>query len=516
MMFTVMTVMAWSIAIATLIALASWWAHRSYLRFAERSRGPASYALPCGGAQTPIDDMLAPLERAHPGQNGLILLLDNADAFAARSLTARDAGRSLDLMYYIWRTDVTGWLLIDELVKAANRGVRVRLLLDDVNVQGFDRTFLALAQHPLIDVRLFNPTRNRGVALHRIVEMILGLARFNRRMHGKMWIVDGRMAIIGGRNIGDTYFGANAGKKRISVDADVMMSGPKVADVSAVFDGFWNLGLSLPILSLWPTFQSNQTAFGKRLVRHAQAMPAQSFRQKVEGDRSLKSFVTERQYWTDNVQLLADPPEKAYALHDAPWVDTAIASALAAAKSKVQLVTPYFVPGTEGLAWLTSLAVRGVDVSLVTNALSATDQITVYGAYRTYRSPMLAAGARIFEFSKPIVAGGKKEVIHSKVFIIDGRQGIVGSVNFDLRSAYTNTELGLLFEGPPLMEELSAMFTALSSPAQAYEVSHQGEALRWAVARPGLPEVMWVEPEAGRSRRALSWMIGRLPIQSYL
>lgn len=508
--------LVWSVLISAMVALASWWGHRSYRRFVERSRGPASYARPVGGPPTPVDALIAPQETAHPDQNGLALLLDNADAFAARSLSAQQAGRSLDLMYYIWRTDLTGWLLIDDLVKAADRGVRVRLLLDDVNVQGFDRTFLALAQHPLIDVRLFNPTRNRGHALRRIAEMLLGLARFNRRMHGKMWIVDGRLAVLGGRNIGDTYFGANAGHKRISVDADIMMAGPKVEDVSAVFDGFWNLGLSLPILSLWPRFQSNRTAFRKRLARYAGAAPAEDFRQGAEAGRSFARYVQERLYWTENVELLADPPEKAYDLRHSPWVDTAISSMLATAQKDVQLITPYFVPGAEGLAGLGRLSARGVRVSLVTNALSATDQITVYGAYRTYRGPMLAAGARIHEFSKPAVAGGKKDVIHSKVFLVDGRQGMVGSVNFDLRSAYLNTELGVLFDAPPLIAELSDLFAALSSPALSYDVSLQGDALRWAVARPGLPAVMWVEPEAGRSRRALSWMIGQLPIQRYL
>jgi putative cardiolipin synthase len=216
------------------------------------------------------------------------------------------------------------------------------------------------------------------------------------------------------------------------------------------------------------------------------------------------------------VQLLADPPDKAYDLHTAPWMDTAIASILQAAKTEVQLITPYFVPGATGLAWLTDLAAGGVKTSLVTNALSATDLITVHGAYRYYRHPMLAAGAQVFEFSRPVAAGGKRDVLHSKVFVIDGQQGIVGSLNFDLRSAYMNTELGLLFEGPPLLAELTAMFDALSSPEQAYNLTLKDSTLHWSVARPGLPNVMLAEPEAGQSRRAISWIVGQLPIQKYL
>lgn len=512
---SLLIVIAWIVAAVALIAVASWSAHHSYRRFLQDARGPASTALPCAGPDTSLDLLLGPLEQSHPGQSGLRLLLDNFDAFAARALSGALAGRSLDLMYYIWNTDLAGWLLIDTLVSAADRGVRIRLLLDDVNVQGFDRAFLALTQHPLIEVRLFNPTRNRGQALRRMTEMLLGLARFNRRMHGKLWIADGRLAIIGGRNISDTYFGADDGD-RSAVDADVMLLGSKVTDVSAVFDSYWNLGLSLPIASLWPGFRVNKAAFRKRVARHVQSAASRHYSAKVQKGKSPENFLTQRLYWTDKVQLLADPPEKAYNLHTAPWMDTAITSMLEAAKTEVLLITPYFVPGAVGLAELTGLATRGVNVSLVTSALSATDLIAVHGAYRYYRGSMLAAGARLFEFSKPAQVGRKRDFLHSKVFIIDGRQGLVGSLNFDLRSAYINTELGLLFEGPPLLAELTAMFDQLSSPEKAYQVTRKGRSLYWAVTRPGLPTVMTVEPEAGRSRRAVSWIVGHLPIHKYL
>ncbi|MGO4910176.1 phosphatidylserine/phosphatidylglycerophosphate/cardiolipin synthase family protein [Pseudorhodobacter sp. W20_MBD10_FR17] len=503
------------VAAAALLTVASWLAHRSYRKFLQKKRGSDSTALPCAGPDTPLDMLLDPLEQSNQGRSGLRLLLDNTDAFAARALSAAQAGRSLDLMYYIWSTDTAGWILIDALMAAADRGVRIRLLLDDVNVQGFDRSFLALTQHPLIEVRLFNPTRNRGQALRRMAEMLLGLTRFNRRMHGKMWIADGRLAIIGGRNIGDTYFGADKAG-RMSVDADVMLLGPKVNDVSAVFDSFWNIGLSLPIVALWPRLRVNRAAFRKRLARRLRSASSRQFLRDVQTGRSPETFLTERLYWTENVQLLADPPDKAYDLHTAPWMETAISSILGAAKTDVQLITPYFVPGPEGLAMLTRLEARGVKVSLVTNALSATDLITVHGAYRYYRSPMLAAGARVFEFSKPALTGRKRDVLHSKVFVIDGKLGLVGSLNFDLRSAYMNTELGLLFDGPPLLAELGDMFDALSAPEKAYQVTLAGRALQWAVARSGLPAVMTVEPEAGVSRRAVSWILGHLPIQKYL
>jgi cardiolipin synthase C len=515
MMPNVLLGLAWGVATAAIVAFASWWAQRSYRRFMQNARGPAAMALPVAGLDTPLDMMIGRLEQQNLGNSGLRLLLDNTDAFAARIEAAAMAGRSLDLMYYIWRTDLAGWLLIDALIAAADRGVRIRLLLDDVNVQGFDRTFLALTQHPLIEVRLFNPIRNRGHVLRRMLEMALGLARFNRRMHGKMWIADGRLAIIGGRNIGDTYFGADEGN-RISADADIMLLGPKVADLSDVFDGYWNIGLSLPIVALWPAFKANRAAFRKRLARHVGSGPSRQFLKKVREIRLPGTFLMEGLQWTDKVQLLADPPNKAYGEHTTPWMNSAIATILEAAKADVQIMTPYFVPGLAGLAGLTGLLVRGVKVTLITNALSATDLITVHGAYRYYRSPLLEAGAKIYEFSKPALKGRKRDILHSKVFVIDQRLGIVGSLNFDLRSAFMNTEIGLLFEEPTLVAELTAMFAAMSSPEQAYHVTREGGALRWLVVRAGLRQSLVVEPEANRSRRAISWIVGHLPIQKYL
>lgn len=221
-------ILYWIVGLGAALFAASVLALRSYARFAARARGPVTTALPRSGHAGPLDALYGPLEAAHPGLNGLANLIDHDDAFVARIRSARMAVRSLDLVYYLWRTDTAGWLLIGELLAAADRGVRVRLLLDDVNVQGLDLAFLGLNQHPNIEVRLFNPLRNRGHALRRGIEFALGLPRFNRRLHGKAWIADGRLAILGGRNIGDTYFGAHGSAAPNSLDADVMLVGPKV------------------------------------------------------------------------------------------------------------------------------------------------------------------------------------------------------------------------------------------------------------------------------------------------
>ncbi len=531
--------LTWLVVAAFGLVAAFWLAQRTWTRFVRRTHGANSAALGRGGPPSTLDRLFVPLEAAHPGQSGLMTLLDGADAFAARAMTAGLAGRSLDLMYYLWRTDLAGWLLIETLLAAADRGVRIRLLLDDVNVQGLDRTFLALSQHPMIEVRLFNPTRHRRFALRRAIEMVLGLSHFNRRMHGKLWIVDGRLVILGGRNIGDTYFGAREGEP-VSVDADVMLVGDKVAGVETVFDSYWNLGLSMPIRALWPGFTVSAAAFRRRLARKTHGTAARRFQDQTLADRTPDQVLTARLRWTDKVTLLADPPDKAYGAPSDPGMAGAVHDLLDAARAEVLMITPYFVPGNEGMAHLTGLCARGVKVSLLTNALAVADKVVVHGAYRHYRTRLLAAGGILHEFAGGRGAGGpdlgasplglgsaegagtrgdgaqQGEVLHSKIFVIDQSQAVVGSLNFDLRSALTNTELGLLFEEPSLVAELVAHVDRLCAPSRAFAVTEVAGRLHWAVSRPGQPADMTVEPEASAVRRALSWIVGQLPIQHYL
>jgi cardiolipin synthase C len=515
------TGLIWLLVVVVLIIAASAVAFRSWRRYAKQARGKPGHALPRTGPPTLLDNLFDGSEASHPGENGLAGLFENADAFAARTLSAQSAGRSLDLMYYIWQTDLTGWLLLHDIQAAADRGVRVRLLLDDVNVQGYDLTFLALNQHPMIEVRLFNPIRNRGHAARRWLELALGMSRFNRRLHCKAWIADGRLAIIGGRNIGDTYFGASrygraGANERASRDADLLVAGPVVAEIETLFDSYWNIGLVLPILALWPKLRIGPQHFRKQLARRANAVTARRFMAAALAGRDAAAVLANKLHWTDSARVIADPPDKAYGRRKTPWMAEQVLSILNGAADEVRLITPYFVPGAAGLSALKVLLRRGVKLSLLTNALSASDNVFVHGAYRHYRRPLLADGARIFEFAPPAGKRRQRDVLHSKVFVIDQQQAIVGSLNFDMRSAYTNSELGIHFEQPDLVAELLQIFDRDSSPGQAYSLSLDQGAERWAVARPGLPRVMRVEPEANPLWRAVSWVVGRLPIHGWL
>lgn len=507
----IVQLVGWLVALGLVGLAASAIALRSWNRFARRARGPVVTCLPRGTEVTPLDALLDPLEDAHPAQAGLATLLEGREAFAARSASAALAGRSLDLIYYIWATDTSGWLLMADLIAAADRGVRIRLLLDDVNVQGFDLAFLSLTQHPNIEVRLFNPLRSRGHWLRRGLELALGMTRFNRRMHGKVWIADGRLAIMGGRNVGDTYFAAPGSGVRHSADADMILTGPPVAQVEALFDSYWNLGLSLPILTLWPRLNLPMRRFRRRLARKSGALLAADYRKTALGGRAEGEILTARLRWTSEVEVLADPPDKAFGRQRGMWMAESLRRQIETTQDRLCITTPYFVPGAEGLALLSSLTARGVQVSVLTNSLSATDIFAVHGAYSHYRPALLAAGARLFEYAPPRNLRGQRGLLHSKVFLIDTDRALVGSYNFDLRSFHTNIELGLLFREAGLVAELAAMFDRQTAPEQAFELSLENGRLHWNIVEDGRPGRERAEPEAGLARRIGAWLIGRVP-----
>ncbi len=502
------TWLAWIAGIAAFLTLASLLALWSYGRFARRARGPNSRSIPVAD-DGPLDRVLAPLEAAHPGLSGAALNIDNREAFAQRMQSAALARRSIDAMYYIWRDDLTGKLLAQGLLEAADRGVRVRLLLDDVNVLGRDPTYLALNSHPRIEVRLFNPIRAREGSIWRGIEMLLNLVRYNRRMHCKAWIVDGRVALIGGRNVGDVYFDAGTGRRRNVRDLDLVLAGAILREAETVFDRYWNDGLALPISALWKKKRSDLTAFRARLGQHGLSRRARAWRARCpfQGGDALQLAAL---HWTDSLRLIADPPEKALGNGRRGWLPTELQPMLRGARESLQIMTPYFVPGTEGMQSLVDTAGQGVQVSVVTNTLAVADHVTVHGAYRWYRKRLLAAGVQLFEVH---ARNQPRRMLHSKAFIVDHRRGFVGSFNFDLRSAFLNTEMGIVFEDETLLAALQAEFDWCRGPEQSYGLVLDGRLVGWQRAG---AEMHKLEPGTGWVRRTFSFIIGHLPIHRWL
>ncbi|PWK65363.1 phospholipase D family protein [Aminobacter sp. AP02] len=516
-----MKFIAIAIAVVGTLVLASLLAVYAYGRFAKRARGAPSQALPTAENDTQFDALVAPLLSNRPRQSGLALLSSNLHAFAVRAYTARNAQRSLDLQYYYWKDDLTGGLLAREVLTAADRGVRVRLMLDDINAKGYDPNYLALDSHPNIEVRLFNPSWARAFGLQRGLELLLRAVRTTRRMHNKAWIADGRLAIVGGRNIGDAYF--DASEDANFRDMDLLLVGDVVDQTEAIFDRFWNSEAVLPIRHVTGMAKGDLPALRVRLERTATTGLAEPYIHRVtEESRQWASSGMGKLRWTIEAEVASDPPEKAYGGGQDSWLMTAIRPILASAKRELKIVSPYFIPGEAGTHQLTTLAKDGVAVTVLTNSLAATDVAAVHGAYVRYRKPLLKSGIEIYEL-KPddertdmSLFGSKGASLHTKAFIADGQAGFVGSFNFDPRSTSLNTEMGVLFRQNDLAGEVEAVIAAQISPRGSYKLSLQGGKLTWSDRAANGARELTHEPRASLRRRLLAKVISYLPIESQL
>ena len=506
-----------------LFSAASFLAVLSWGHFARRARGEASFALAAEPASTVLDRGIAPRVEAEGGRSGLTLISGNLDAFAVRALAARAAGRSLDLMYYYWKDDLTGQLLAHEVVTAADRGVRVRLLLDDINTSGRDRAWLALDAHPNISVRLFNPSRARSGGLRRGIEMALRAFSVTRRMHNKAWIADGRLAIVGGRNIGDAYF--DAGQSSNFRDIDMAMVGPAVEQTETVFDTYWNSGMAMPIRAV-----AGRRAGGLDRLRAGLAALAHDAKSRPYLERALERVSLMSMldaalpiHWTGDAKVVADPPEKAFGRRSENWIMSVLMPVIAAADRSVEIISPYFVPGADGAARLTGMAQAGIDVAVLTNSLAATDVAAVHGGYAPRRKALLSGGVRLYELQPFLrrkemsLFGSRAASLHTKAFTVDDHIGFVGSFNFDPRSASLNTEMGILFVEPELVAEMRTLFREETEPQTSYRVFLADDgSLRWEGEEDGAVRVYGREPEATFARRVLAAVVSWLPIESQL
>lgn len=511
--------MPWSLwvllALAILLAGAAasvWWTGR----YVWRKEGPASWVIPPGQGAA-LDELLAPIEAQSPDKTGVALVEDPARALQIRLTMAQMAERSLDLLYYIWDDDLSGRFLAQAVLEAADRGVRVRMLLDDVNVINHDPVYRALDRHPRIEVRLFNPIRNRDRGFRRGFEIVLSFLPYNRRMHGKLWITDGRLAITGGRNIGDAYFDLLQGPGHGFDDLDTLLAGKAVRETEVLFDAFWNSGLAQPIRTLWPGKRTRLRRFRSRLSRFLNR-PETRERLAKKDPHAAENITTDAataldlpgMHWAHVVAFLGDPPEKALAKKLSGWMPTTLAPLLQNAKHSVRIMTPYLVPGPQGLAQLLALAKAGVRVEIVTNGLALSDNVLVHGAYRWYRSRLLAGGVQIYEVAAQT---GPRHMLHSKAFIVDDSKGFVGSFNFDMRSAFMNTEMGVVFDDPALIRSLRGLFDHACTPQNAFKVALKG---RWPEWSRGDGPVTHLEPDSNVAKRTVSFLVGHLPIHRFL
>lgn len=467
---------------------------------------------------TLLGRILAGDRAAHPDECGIFTLEEGLEAFAARYQLAEIAESTLDVQYYIWQNDMSGRRLFKALLDAANRGVRVRLLLDDNNTSGLDEILQLLDAHPRIEVRLFNPFSFRTL---RMLGYLTDFARLNRRMHNKSFTVDGQVTIIGGRNVGDAYFGV--GDEPLFADLDVLVVGPVVHDVTEDFDRYWN---SRSVSTLRHVLAEDYSDADRRLCPEAPDDP--QVRRYL--DKLVTTTIGERLIngrlpfiWA-KARLLSDDPRKGQG--DVPkrtLLAERLNKVMGSPAQQIDIISAYFVPGRAGVAQILQLVRRGVKVAILTNSLAANDVAVVHSGYARWRKKLLRHGVELYEL-KPVqhprpnlhdrgLTGNSGSSLHAKTFSVDGEKIFIGSFNFDQRSAMLNTEMGLVIDSEALAQRIHRRFL-LSQRQAAWQLRlTQGGKIQWLDYHEGQERVQDKEPQASLFKRALVLLAYMLPVE---
>ncbi|WP_290631883.1 phospholipase D family protein [Aquisalimonas sp.] len=468
---------------------------------------------------------------AREGATGFRLLAFGGEAYEWRLSAARAAEERLHVQYYIWQDDAAGRALIAELLAAADRGVDVSMLLDDMDVRGDDRSLAILDSHPNVSVRVFNPFRSRWGVLRAGVEFVFRGSHLNHRMHNKAWIADGQLAIIGGRNIGDEYF--DAGETYNFSDLDVAMAGRLALEADHAFVCYWNSPAAIPVQQIRrvekeaAVLEAHRTLLDDWMDTHREDHPLLGLAQGERGER-LRALQDEDGYtWTSDAELVVDDAAKGLGEDTLePGVIEVLLARYAGLERELVLISPYFVPGAEGTALLVDLVDRGVDVGVLTNSLAATDVAFAHSGYARRRQALLEGGVTLHElrpsawssvqseYGSGLGLGSSRASLHSKAQLLDGEEVFIGSFNLDPRSANINTEMGVFVADPTLVRELRQLYDASVEPALAYRVTlDDGGRVQWL---DGDGTRYTRDPKAGFWRRFGAGAARLLPIESQL
>lgn len=450
-----------------------------------------------------------PLSSAREGMDWRLALVDHAT-------------RSIDIQYFIWSSDAAGRLMFDRLLRAADRGVRVRLLVDDLALEGKDVNIASISMHPNFEIRIYNPGYVRKSALGAIGEFMLYFRELNRRMHNKLFVVDNTFAILGGRNIGNPYFGLS--DKYNNRDLDILLAGAVVPDISNAFDKYWNADLAYP---------------GSEMSDRANVSRVTALQREIDAElevdaEQLQSYPLDRQDWTKLLNTFPVKADygKAWFLQDVPISEDGrelklvdmIDEVADHAEEEVILVSPYFIPSDNLLEDLAEVSARGVKVKVITGSLGSNNHTAVHSHYRKYRRKILATGAELYEFRHDPAPGiraiadvppveAKFISLHAKALVGDRDKVFIGSLNLDPRAVVINTENGVYFESASLGKDLGHLFDELMSPENAWQVKiDENGKLTWT-AQEG---VRTQQPARHFGQRIADFLYRLLPIESQL
>jgi phosphatidylserine/phosphatidylglycerophosphate/cardiolipin synthase-like enzyme len=445
--------------------------------------------------QTTTIGRIVAKEQGPKGLSGIRLLSSGEEALASLIALADHAERTLDIQYYIIHQDESSRTLLHHVRLAAERGVRVRVLIDDLNTAGEDRRFLHLSQRPNVEVRVFNPfPGGRFATWARFVASATDIPRINHRMHNKLFVADNAMAITGGRNIGDAYFTRD--QRSNFIDLDVVAAGPIVAELSSSFDAFWNSKYAYPIASIASAVDSE--ANSPPLIERATSTNANWLAHELDDKDLTLSWVP--------ATVLADRPAK-IASETSPQEEVTIANNIGAlmssAKQEVIIISPYFVPGEDGVAMMRELTAKGVHIRIMTNSLASTDSPLVHTGYSRYRVELLKLGVELSEVRPKL---GQKRArfhpfsssnasLHAKALVIDQKIVFIGSMNMDARSARTNSELGIVIRSTDIARQVTNILDDISSEG-SYKLSLDSAGhVEWSSGEPGALTVWHKDPE---------------------
>lgn len=438
------------------------------------------------------------------GASGFFFLSNGLDAFTARVAIAAIAEKSIDAQYYMIHKDLTGILFGQQLVEAANRGVRIRVLIDDMDLEGRDPILATLDFHPNISIRVFNPFSRNS---HRAGQFLTGFGSVTRRMHNKSFTVDNQLTIVGGRNIGNEYFDADPALD--FADLDLLAIGPVVQEVSASFDEYWNSSLAYSTGVLRPDLVGDDVySTAMTLLNNATDRDAvQAYKKRITESHIFKQFQENKiPFFFGTARVLADHPDKLISYNTD--YNLTLASQFSPHFERITneliVFSPYFVPGREGTEYLSNLSKQGVRVRIFTNSLASTDVAIVHAGYAKYRTRLLRAGVELYEMNMALSAkerdtkkgdlGGSKASLHAKSFILDRKKVFIGSLNLDPRSIIENTEIGILLTSPEAARAFAGAFDRI--------VAKRAFRLELSTDDDGLEFITWYGVENGEER---SW-----------
>jgi len=482
-----------------------------------------SHALPPSQSGT-LFQITQSIEQLNgPGKSTYLALSDNLGALRWRLLLADLATETIDAQYYLWNGDESGRLLALHLIDAADRGVRVRLLVDDVFTINADANIAALDSHPNIEIRIFNPWQGRGSLLRRATEYIGSSRRLNQRMHNKLFVADNHVAIVGGRNISNPYFGL--GEHYNFRDMEVVTAGPVAEDISDSFDIYWNDDWAVTGEAFTPPdYQPPPVAtFREELRRELQgadAIKQASIEELSHYDELLPELIDASD--TGDVWVVYDDPPTAVANDDGVRKVEKLQGLSNTFSHDLVIASAYFIPDDELMNNLQALTERGVRVRVITNSLASTNHTMVNSGYAPWRRHLLNAGVELYEYrgdiadTKGIVAPGidaHQVTLHTKAFVIDNETVYIGSLNMDPRSMHINTEMGLLIKDTGLAADVMYYLEQDMRPENSWRVTlNEDNQFVWESAE----GKVHLQPARGFGQRIADFLYGLLPIKNQL